>query len=122
MAASKEAKRHGLRFTLPGAPGTYHTVQGVIGYFHPARPTPVGGPGEMSLEVARKLDGAPGAHLSLVEMTEAEATASNDAIREQRKLAGRHIVEAVKNGGAEGAIARDELAMSKAIAADPKED
>lgn len=120
MAAPREAtKRLGLKLTLPGAPRTYHTVQGVLGYFHPDRPTPVGGPGELSLEVARKLDKAPGVHLELVEMSAAEADEAAAAIRQHRKDGGRYIAEAVRVGGAEGQIARDEMAMA---AAGAKED
>jgi hypothetical protein len=122
MAASPKAGRHGLRLTLPGAPETYHTVQGVLGYFHPVKATPVGGPGELSLEVARTLDQTEGLYLSLVPMTDDEADASNAALTAHRKAAGRYIAEAVKAGGPEGQIARDELAMSKAVVADPKED
>lgn len=122
MAASPKAGRSGLRLTLGGASETYHTVQGVLGYFHPRIPTPVGGPGELSLEVARKLDKAAGAPLALVEMSEAEAETANAAVAAHRKEAGRYIAEAVKVGGGEGAIARDELAMNKAIQADEKED
>lgn len=114
MAPRTEAKRSGLLFTLPGAPHTYHTVQGVLGYFHPDRPTPVGGPGEISLEVARKLAADEGVHLELVEISAAQAEQSAAALREHRKAAGRFIAEAVRIGGAEGQIAREELAMSTA--------
>lgn len=75
MAAKKEAKHYGLRLTLPGAPTgpehPGHHVMGVPGAYWPDRPTPVGGPGEISLDKARELDRGH-VDLELVEMTAAE--------------------------------------------------
>lgn len=113
MAAQKEAKRYGLRLTLPGAPATPHTVQGVNGYFWPDRATPVGGPGELSLESARKIDAAEGAPLELVEITDKAAEQYVADLAAFRAANGRHLAEAARQGGAEGQVARDEIAATQ---------
>lgn len=119
MAAQKEAKRYGLRLTLPGAPATPHTVQGMNGYFWPDRATPVGGPGELSLESARKVDAAEGAPLELVEITDKQAAEYAAHLAAFRAANGRHLAEAARQGGAEGQIARDELAATQPAPAGP---
>lgn len=119
MATAKEAKRYGLRLTLPGAPATPHTVQGVNGYFWPDRATPVGGPGELSLESARKVDAAEGAPLELVEITDKQAAEYAAHLAAFRAANGRHLAEAARQGGAEGQIARDELAATQPAPAGP---
>lgn len=79
MPAAKEAKVLGLRFTLPGAPEEPHMVcspdtgQSIPGHYHPVIPTPVGGPGETSEATARRWSDDPRYHLTLVEMTAADA-------------------------------------------------
>ena len=112
MAAAKEAKRYGLRLTLPGAPNTPHMIAGLNGYYWPTMATPVGEAGELPLEIARKAAKDPGVYLELVEMTDAEATSAKDAIDAFRAENGRYLADAVKAGGAEGQIARDEIAMT----------
>lgn len=112
MAASKEAKRYGLRLTLPGAPNTPHTIAGLQGYYWPTMATPVGEAGELPLEVARKAAADPGVFLELVDITDADAQVNKQALDAFRAEHGRYLAEAVKAGGAEGQIARDEIAMN----------
>lgn len=116
MAARSEAKRYGLRLALPGAPNTPHTVAGLQGYYWPSMATPVGAPGELPLEVARKAAADEGVHLELVEITEAQAQQAIATLAQFRKDNGRHLAEAVKAGGAEGQIARDEIAQTRGAA------
>ena len=123
MAPRTEANRHGLRLTLPGAPNTPHTVAGLRGYFWPSFATPVGEPGELPIEAARAADRQEGLHLELVEITAAQAQQAKAAIDQHRASSGRYLAEAVRAGGAEAEIARDELAMNQAAgAAAEKED
>lgn len=66
-------KEYGLQLTLGGAPDTPHLIPDLPGYYRPSRPTPVGGPGEVTLEQAKHLDADKGVHLKLVEITAEEA-------------------------------------------------
>lgn len=54
-----------LRLTLGGAPNMPQQIPGVPGLYRPDRPTPVDGPGEVSLDEARQLDKDPGVPLEL---------------------------------------------------------
>lgn len=67
-----------LVLTLGGAPAEWHVIHGV-GHVHPEIPSPVGGDGEPSLEVARKLAGDEGCSVKLVEVTEAKARKGREA-------------------------------------------
>lgn len=112
-AKAAGSKRYGLKLALPGAPQTPHTVPGVNGFFMPNVATPVGGPGEIPLEFARRLDADESMHLELVELTEAEATearAQQDAIRQ----ASREGVIAALRTGVEG-DEQDRVASEKAL-------
>lgn len=60
------AGRFGLVLDLPGAANAPHMIPGVHGEFRPDVPTPVGGKGEMPLEMARRLDKDPRVHVKLV--------------------------------------------------------
>lgn len=122
MATKTEAKRMGLRLSLPGAPATPHTVAGLNGYYWPNKATPVGGPGELTLELARKLDADKGVHLELVEISESEAAQYQADLDEFRKANGRHLAEAARQGGAEGQIARDEMKAAGATTTDDAKD
>ena len=62
------SKDKGLLLVLGNAPHTPHVVPGVPGLFRPDRPTPVGGPGEPSLDVAEAVSKDPGTHLKLVDI------------------------------------------------------
>lgn len=67
-----------LLLTLGHAPAEWHVIHGV-GHVHPKIPSPVGGDGEPSLEVARKLAGDEGCSVKLVEVTEAQARKGREA-------------------------------------------
>lgn len=69
---AKSTKQYGLRLTLGGAPDTPHQFPGFPGLYRPSRPTPVGGPGEATLEQAQEVDKKRGFPLELVEMTAKE--------------------------------------------------
>lgn len=54
MSKSSSTKNYGLRLSLPGAPeGVPHTLAGLPGVYTTDEATPVGGPGEPTLEQAR---------------------------------------------------------------------
>lgn len=62
-----------LLLQLPGAPETWHTVDGLPGHFHPEIPTPIGdGPGEVPAAIA---DGFFAAHEDRVETARVAAEA-----------------------------------------------
>jgi hypothetical protein len=108
MATKKGAQ--GLRFTLPGAPNVPHTVRGHRGRYWPNKLTPVGGPGEVGLELAKASDKDPGIPLSLESMTQADADRRRQEIAAERGRVSQNIAAAVREGGAEGELAKDELA------------
>lgn len=94
---STTGARKGLVLTLGGAPSEPHTVPGVPGQFHPDRPVPVGGEGELSLTRAEQIDKDPRLPLALVDLpvdadvdelrdqAEADVQAGRAAVREARK-------------------------------------
>lgn len=69
-----------LVLTLGGAPSSPHRLADAPGYYRPDQPTPVGGPGEPTLEHAKQLAAAPGAPVQLVYLTD----------RQQHEARGRH--------------------------------
>lgn len=87
MAAEREAKGQGLRLTLPGAPSTPHMVVGVPGWYWPDRPTPVGGPGELTVERARELDKDESVPLELVVIPAGQLAAARAEVADQRAAA-----------------------------------
>lgn len=104
-------KRYGLFLDLPGAPATAHTVPGLAGYYWPDRPTPVGGDGELPLDVARAAAKDDGVPLRIDEITPAQAKTANAEIRAFRAEARHELASsrADKRGG-ERVIADEELA------------
>lgn len=90
-----EAKAYGLRLSLGGAPSCAHTVAGLDGWYWTDAPTPVGGPGEVSLERARKADRDPGCPVQLVTMTRSEAVKRRKQIDSWRSHA-RSGIRALK--------------------------
>lgn len=80
------SKSWGLRLTLGNAPHTPHNLVGVPGLYCPHRPTPVGGPGEMSYTEAKELVAA-GHPLELVPLDRYD-------VNELRKLAQADLEEA----------------------------
>lgn len=71
-ASSKAAKAPAVVLTLGGAPPVAHTILGLYGTFRPDRPTPVGGPGELTLQQAKDADADEGCPLELVQIPESE--------------------------------------------------
>ena len=78
MADKKTAPA--LILTLGGAPDTPHAIPGYPGLYRPGRPTPIGGPGEITEDQARELDKAEGTPLKLVRVPADEI----DGLREQQ--------------------------------------
>lgn len=87
MTAKK--KIHALRFTQPGAPLDFNEIQGVPALFHPQHPTPVGGEGEIPLEIARLFDKDPGCPVELTEVSEAQAEEYRKHAEHHRRKAGQ---------------------------------
>jgi len=109
------AKRQGLRLNLPGAPNTPHTVPGVPGYFYPDAPTPVGGPGELSLEAAKDCDRDKGCPLELIEIKPSEVEAAEELAAETLAEGRKGLIVAQRQGfqGAEASRAKDEHDSTK---------
>ncbi len=77
MTSSKTAdKAYGLRLVLPGAPNEPHQVHGLTGIYTKDKVTPVGGPGEPTLEQAREAAKGPDAPVELVEIKPNTKTAA----------------------------------------------
>lgn len=79
---TKAAKVPALKLTLGGAPLTWHSVTGLIGFYHPDIPTPVGGPGECSLALAKEAAADEGAPVELVQISEVTAAKSRALLGE----------------------------------------
>lgn len=109
------AKRHGLRLSLPGAPNTAHYVPGYPGFFYPDAPTPVGGDGELDMDIAKEADKSRGVPLELIEIKPGEIEAAKDLQAETREAARKSEVIANREGfqGAEESRAQDHRDASK---------
>lgn len=86
---SSEAAATGLRLNLPGAPNNWHLVPAIGSWwFHPVHPTPVGAPGEPTIEQAREWSNDPSLHVETVSVKDmAAARADYQAyVREARGL------------------------------------
>jgi hypothetical protein len=72
-SARKKKKDHtiGLVLDLGGAPDVPHSV-GDYGMFRPDVPTPCGGPGEPSVELALRVDADEGCPLKIVQIPDQE--------------------------------------------------
>lgn len=107
------SKQYGLKLTLGGAPNTPHILPavgdqpGVPGFYRPDQATPVGGPGECSLERAQAADADPNCPVELVELTDSEATKLRGATATTKAAA---KTAAKQNRKVEPDRAKDELA------------
>ena len=72
----------GLLLDLGGAPETWHTVEGLPGYFHPKIAVPVGEPGFTPLEAAQAASKAPGTPVRLVTVKSCDE--GREAVKELR--------------------------------------
>ncbi len=118
MAESKEAKAQGLRLSLGGAPSIPHTVIGLPGWYWADAPTPVGGPGEISVSTAKAAAADPGCPVALVSMSKSEAEARRKEIAAWRGVA-RNALRAVKP---ETASEAERKRAEQRATATPKED
>lgn len=98
MPANEAVK--GLRLTLPGAPSAPHTVRGIPGWYAPHVPTPVGGPGDLSLEVAKKIAADPTVDLELVDIPAKEVEGVRSFWAEHRREARAGLIDAARSGAA----------------------
>ena len=87
MTTKKTVKA--LRFTQPGAPLDFCEATGVPALFHPQYPTPVGGDGEIPLEIAKLFDKDPGCPVELTEVSEAQADEYRKHAEHHRRKAGQ---------------------------------
>lgn len=112
-------KNQGLRLTVGGAPLTPHIVPGLPGFYYPHKATPVGGPGEASLEQAKEAATGRGAAVELVDMTQKETDDAREALAEVSEAARKGVLERRRDAeGAEADILRDQAA---AVAGGSKE-
>lgn len=88
MTESKK-KTKALKFTHPGAPQDFCEVVGVPALFHPQYPTPVGGDGEIPLEIAKLFDKDEGCPVKLVDISEAQADEYRKNVDHHHRKAGR---------------------------------
>ena len=109
------AKNVGLLLTLGGAPEVPHTVVGVRGQYRPDRPTPIGGPGELTITEAEAAieNGAP---LEIVEISKTKLDALRAAAAAELQQARQGAVAARqdKPEGAEPGQIADHLNALKA--------
>jgi hypothetical protein len=112
-----------LKLTLGGAPFSWHTI-GNVAYVHPSIPSPVGGPGECTLEQAEALDQDQGAEVELVHVTEKQAEdgrAARELARDEGISAAREARRQGKKATAEEAErVKDEAATAAAGAKEAK--
>ena len=123
-----ESKTYGLRLTLGGAPDTPHIIgtvpavrndkgevvqpgAEVPGHYRPSTPTPVGGPGELSLDVARDLDKDERIPLELVEIPKSKVSSAREQSEQDRAEARAGVLDAAAdNVAAERQRASNETA------------
>lgn len=72
----------GLRLTLGNAPATWHTVDGLPGYFHPDIAVPIGEIGAVDATNAKKHDKDEGCPVGLVSVTEKDLQRAREALSE----------------------------------------
>ena len=125
MSKSAE-KRYGLVLTLGNAPSTPHRIPDVPGFFYFHTPTPVGGPGEISLEDAKRYD-AGSEELALVEIPAGEVKAAERKAAETLAEVRNALVDnrQTRPRGGDAVQHRDEqqaLADAEALAAKAKHD
>jgi len=88
-----------LILTLPGASLEPHVVTAdfgpVPGYYHPTIPTPVGGPGELPLDMATAYAENPTTHLGLVDVPKGDVDAARDFWSGQRDQLRAGVVSAM---------------------------
>jgi hypothetical protein len=111
-------KPMGLRLTLGGAPDTPHTVAGLPGLYRPGAPTPVGGPGEATLEQAQAAHDAAGVPVELVEIPSGDLDRLRGEQTEQRQAAR----SAARKQRRASAVESDRIDDETAAAAAPEED
>lgn len=90
---SETKQHHGLRLAMPGAPNTWHHLPGVGVWLHPEHVTPVGEPGELTVQQAREAAKSSD-HIEFVDDPHHHKSREVYAgfIREQRGL-GRQVLE-----------------------------
>lgn len=99
---SSTKKVPALVLNLGHAPNTWHMVTGFPGYYHPSKPVPAtGGVWEVDKERAEQAHKDDGCPLGLVEVTEKEA----DAVRQELRELVAHQARLLRNlkQSAEGA-------------------
>lgn len=120
MSKTRTAKkRYGLRLTLPGAPNTPHVVGDLPGHYRPDVPTPVGGPGEVSVEAARQLAEPAGVPLELVEIKTGEVAEAEELAQRTEQDVRKGIV-AQRKAGPKGAEVRQLADEQKALKKESK--
>lgn len=82
-----QTRQIGLRLSLGGAPNEPHTVAGLPGFYRPDRPTPVGGPGEATVEQAEEYAKKRSAVVEVVELKAGEVDELRAAAAHDHELA-----------------------------------
>lgn len=82
--SKKEEKRRGLVLTLPGAPTTPHRVGEWPGHYRPDIATPVGGDGEITIELAEQADKDKSVPLKLVDITADKVAEAERVVQEHK--------------------------------------
>lgn len=98
----------GLTLTLGGAPHSWHSVVGLIGWFHPDIPVPVDEPGCVPLDVAKKASKDPGCPVKLGEHSAKSLKEGWEALEDLRRV----TLVAARNP----AVPPDQLAANVAAA------
>lgn len=98
-----KSKTYGLILTLGHAPRVPHVVIGLPGLYSPDRPTPVGGPGELSEADARKAGKNPELHVKLVEIPASLVKSAREATAKDREEARKGLLAARKLDDLDGA-------------------
>lgn len=109
------SKRLGLRLTLPGAPNTPHTLSGLPGHYRPDIPTPVGGDGEITLELAQQFADDEGAPVELVEIKDVKAAEelADATTKEARKGSIAEATDVRRSNDRAAVGARERVAAEK---------
>lgn len=104
-------QNQGLRLKVGGAPLTPHIVPGLPGFYYPHKATPVGGPGEATVDQAKEAAKGRSASVELVDMSQKETDDAREALAEVSEAARKGLLERRRDAeGAEADLLRDQAA------------
>lgn len=95
----------------PTVPNTPHLIPTLPGFYRPDRPTPIGGPGEVTLEQAVEASKTRGVGVTLIELKETDLEKAREGHQADVQAAREGTLAAHQDGESPDRV-RDELAAA----------